>query len=649
MLTAQTGLTPDERARIAAHYRLAAPLIIKSFAGTPFVYGAYPKGFDNAIEWHGAVPQSLPPNVATLDVPTKQGLHRYRCMNAEDLHTLIADEYAVEFHGWGCTTGDPLHARFARILLELDANNSPVPSGHGALVEGALTLCDLLESAGAQSIPMLLGTNGIALWIPLAGEPNYGDVRTWLHAVSNEAAARNPRLFTTEPNSHANARVHLHVSSNAPGRYSALPYSLRGDDELRMCLPIRWDEIEMIRDGEIAAAAFPSRLNSVGDVFFDRVSAIAEGFRIFSAVSIPSAIVLSPEHAKPIESHGRILQAAMAVLADGKPRDAKAILAGALAKNLVPAGTKEKYIYTSLLEYIVRTSGHGHKPAIVQDVDRRFRLNEPQDNWPDLKALAAPPVDAQTQAIIDRLNETVQGADPTAFELAVCDAFAHLGFNATHVGGHQNPDGYADAQLGVLGYRTMIECKTGDGIVHNPDAVEASKYKAPYGAQFCAMVGPAYGEDLELASELQTHGVSAWTADDLQQLLAIGSNPLEMQPLFAPGFVSDSIGDVLWGRLHGPAKRVELICEYLAEGGWAAQRAFAKTERGGSVAEAPKLTLDAAMLLVDQRLADEGSAASCTRAEIESAFEYLTNPRIAAAVWSDPSRTSIVIVNPHGA
>ncbi|HEY9085768.1 MAG TPA: hypothetical protein VIN40_07530 [Candidatus Tyrphobacter sp.] len=68
------------------------------------------------------------------------------------------------------------------------------------------------------------------------------------------------------------------------------------------------------------------------------------------------------------------------------------------------------------------------------------------------------------------------------------------------------------------------------------------------------LIGPSYREATELASELHTHGVSAWTVDDLCALLEAGSDPYEMRPLFAPGFASDVLPALMWERNHGHAK-----------------------------------------------------------------------------------------------
>ncbi|MGA8534430.1 MAG: hypothetical protein WB615_10020 [Candidatus Tumulicola sp.] len=192
----------------------------------------------------------------------------------------------------------------------------------------------------------------------------------------------------------------------------------------------------------------------------------------------------------------------------------------------------------------------------------------------------------------------------------------------------------------------MIECKSGLEVVHEADAVEASKFKDCFGAQFCALVGSKFTQELELAAELQTHGVAAFALDDLQQLLRVRSNPFEMRSLFDPGFAGDRISDLLWERLHGANKRLTLMQRYLCAEGWNQQVAFAKTGPVPAVSQAPRLTVDAAMLLVDQHLAEEGARAACRRGEVEDAFAYLTNPLVAKAAWLDDRHDALVICTP---
>lgn len=276
----------------------------------------------------------------------------------------------------------------------------------------------------------------------------------------------------------------------------------------------------------------------------------------------------------------------------------------------------------------------------MQNPDRTFRINEPLDDWRDVELPPVPPPDDETKALIARLRGTVSGQDPTAWEAAVCDAFAHLGFRATHLGGHKAPDGYVDACLGPLGYRSMLECKTGDVVVPHPDVAEAAKWIDQYGAQFNALVGPDFPDETEFHSELLLHRVSAWTIDDVCTALEKRLDPLELRACFASGYAGDAMVDVLWERNHGERKRVLYAAETIAREGWAAQVAAAAQ---ADPADAPHLTIDAAMLLVQTELTRAGAKRACTRVEVQQAFEYLTNPILAKATWLSENHDAIVI------
>ena len=122
--------------------------------------------------------------------------------------------------------------------------------------------------------------------------------------------------------------------------------------------------------------------------------------------------------------------------------------------------------------------------------------------------------------------------------------------------------------------------------------------------------------------------MSAWTVDDLIVVIDHQFDPLALQALFAAGMAGDLIPDALWERDHGATKRIRTIARYIAEVGWTQQVA---AQRAGPPADAPLLTIDAAMMLVDARLQKEGATRNCTRADVEAAITWLTHPLIACA------------------
>lgn len=536
---------------------------------------------------------------------------------------------------------------YARILLETEI------AAEWLRLEDALDAVEgVLDDAGIKSLRVYDGGTGVAIWIPFCDSPAYDDVRAWLHERCAEAVLRNPKNLTLEPNSHGGPPVHLHVQTNAVGRFSVLPYSVRASAGFPIAMPIDLDALDdesadfPYVNGNISVKNFKPWMERYKDPFSTQDDAFYEqrfGDRLARSRERSGAtpVAAPPETMPKGASHGPIVSAAIAVLQDGITHTAEEILEIALKRGLLDASMSKKYVYTSLIEYIARAKGNGRKPALVQNADHSFRINEPPDDWPalpdELQKAPAPHI-AQ---LIDRLNESARGgsvAAAAAFEEAVCAALDALGFAATHLGGEKAPDGYADALLGPLSYRTMIECKSSDEGVNDPSVFEAAKFKDAYGAQFCMLVGRAFSGEIEVAKELQNHEVSAWTVDDLSTLLRIGACALEMKALFAPGFASEALDDLLWERRHGRAKRVRLIADAIVHTGCTTQAAY-----HGDPSQAPRITEDVAMLLVDQDLAAQGSSATCTRADVRAAIDYLTNPLIGLAV-RDETDESVVIL-----
>lgn len=350
-----------------------------------------------------------------------------------------------------------------------------------------------------------------------------------------------------------------------------------------------------------------------------------------------------------VMAHPRtLLDVVFSILADGKPRSSVEILAEAHRRRLVPSDETSQQINGALSRYIERALFHGRKPDIVEDPDHRFRLNRPVDDWPaiDTTGLAPLTIPAEPPAsaapAIAALQKAASGADSVAFEKAVCNMFAVLGFAATHLGGSGAPDGYADALLGELRYRVMIECKLlgHRNLAESNAAAEASRYRDAYHADYCALVAPAIDAEPIFAAELRTHGVSAWTVEDLVRAAVLRVDCSQMRPLFAQGLAVDTLDDVAWEQVHGPARRLRVVASLLIEIGLEQQH-LAQQLQGGTTT--PRLTKDVALTLLDERLTRHGSSRGVTSEEIDEAFTWLTSPYVGRATWADESHTSIVI------
>ena len=613
---------------VISHYQLVAPIMEQLFGQIPIVWTAFPNGPNGPAYWHTEL------------------YGHYTKLTAEHV-VHLASIGAREFHSWSPIPEDPSRCRFIRLLIEQYPDIEPT-----RIKEAALAVRSLLAEEGREAVPVLDGRGNIALFVPVSDAPTYNDVLQWCHSLANRAVAQHPNLISTAPNTHADSRVHLHVSSNAERRCSVLPYSYRENSGC-ISIPIHWTELDAVDTRGIPLASFPAHLKNHVEIF------AAELATMPPATPLRQCHAEVSKHADGIEAYskdttgkrvwnnakGALLSAVVNILSDGKPRTADEIIAAGQAAKTIDPKTDAHALYIDLTQNIAREKGRGHKPLIVEDPDRRFRINEPLDAWPAVPASPTPAPSAKTQAVIARLHSTSHGDDPTAFEVAVCDAFAALGFLANHMGGVGNPDGYIDAPLGVLGYRSMLECKSGVDIQKDQMVFEAAKFREAYGAQYCAIIGPQFGQRYDIVSELQVHGVSAWSIDALAMALTIGATPLELRALFEPGFAEDKVNDILWARNHGEPKRVRMVAGIIRSVGWASQRAAAESN---SPTTAPLLTEDAAMMLVDQALAAQGAHVNCTHEQVRAAFEWLTNPLVGRATWAADATGIVVTSNIQG-
>jgi hypothetical protein len=337
-----------------------------------------------------------------------------------------------------------------------------------------------------------------------------------------------------------------------------------------------------------------------------------------------------------------VLSSIHEILADGKPRTTEEIVTEGKARGLLAPTRTLQDIAIAIHGYIGRKIIAGRKPFVVEDPDRRYRLNHPRDPWPEpVSPLPLRRPSDAARAALDLARRTSVGNDPAAFERAVCDVFAALGFVATHLGGNPQPDGVIDAPLGILGYRVVLECKSTplNAAVGLPNVEEPARYRRTHGAQAAALIGPVFSSHPTLLSELKAHEVSAWTVDDLAAVVAAGLDPHELRPAFAAGFAEDAIAEIIWDRTHGVRKRIAVISELL-------QKIAAREQRIALTADASvaaRLTVDSAMICVNESLARSGSDARCERGDIEAAFAWMTQPLVGTAVWTDEGRTAIVV------
>ncbi len=346
--------------------------------------------------------------------------------------------------------------------------------------------------------------------------------------------------------------------------------------------------------------------------------------------------------------HGYIIRAVLKILEDGRARSTDEILEAGKAAGDLPKTLSRKSLYIHIVGFIERQQAAGRKPIIVQDPKNRFfQLNRPSDTWPDFQPSSSEPPPSTMDDLINKLHATSRGDDPTAFELAACEAFEILGFVTKHIGGYKAPDACLTAPLGIQAYTSTLECESAQsGVVRRVGGVvEAAQHRDSYHTDHGILLGPSFEKLGSLDIELQTHDIGLWAVDDLAAALRLRANPYELRPLFSAGRAANKLQDIAWERDHGKGKRVRIIAEIIIEQGWKAQVLFASE---GSPDQAPLLNEDSAMMLVDTWLQQKGATSGCVRDEVRAAFAHLTSPLVNKAVFVNDKRDAIILTSQRG-
>lgn len=219
---------PAVASRVLAHYAGCAALLDASFAGAPIVFADFPRGFH------------APPRFRVTQIP----------LSTARIGWLVQREYAVEFHGWAPDVAQPEYLRFGRVVLEPRGE-----AGFPDVRDAALRVREELAAIGCDAIAVVDGIGGIVLWIPFAQPPAAAKIRARLMRLCARVAPHAPS-------------VRLDATVNTPGRYTVLPYSLRGTPALPVATPTGWTELAKQRAPVVSTAeTWREWHDSHGDVF----------------------------------------------------------------------------------------------------------------------------------------------------------------------------------------------------------------------------------------------------------------------------------------------------------------------------------------------------------------------------------------------
>lgn len=247
------------------YYVSVGPLLLPHLEGRPLSMSRYPDGITGGSFYEKRAPGHQPDWMRTTPVASDS--------QGEVIDFLLADseEALMWFANMGCIEFHPFHSR----VEDLDKPTYAIfdfDPAEGASWDQVTSAAQLLKVAlgrlGLVGYPKLSGSRGLHVYVPLDPVHSHSRVRRFVGEVGQYLAAANPDDITMEWDKPRRVgKVFVDHNRNAFGQTVASAYSVRPRPGAPVALPLTWEEVGPIANGDYTIVDVWDRLQRYGDLF----------------------------------------------------------------------------------------------------------------------------------------------------------------------------------------------------------------------------------------------------------------------------------------------------------------------------------------------------------------------------------------------
>ncbi|WP_018683550.1 non-homologous end-joining DNA ligase [Actinokineospora enzanensis] len=239
--------------------------IVRALRERPCMLHRFPSGVSGDKVHQKRVPHGAPPWLETV----RLHFPRYNRYADELCVTKLADVAwavqmsTVEFHPWNSRRADTERPDEWRIDLD------PMPEcGYDRVRRVAHVAHEVLDELGATGWVKTSGGRGLHIYVRIAPEWGFADVRRAALAFAREVQRRAPDEVTTTwwRKDRDPAALFVDYNQNTRDHTIASAYSVRGVPEAYVSTPLRWDEIDDADPRDFTIATVPARFAELGDL-----------------------------------------------------------------------------------------------------------------------------------------------------------------------------------------------------------------------------------------------------------------------------------------------------------------------------------------------------------------------------------------------
>ncbi|MGM7644542.1 non-homologous end-joining DNA ligase [Nocardia sp. JW2] len=247
--------------------------IVNALRDRPCMLHRFPKGLAGDKVHQKRLPAGAPDWIPTVRVYfPRYGRHADElCVEKLADVAWAVQMSTVEFHPWNSRSTDTESPDEWRIDLD------PMPDCPWSRVQRvAGVVREVLDEFGAVGWPKTSGGHGLHVYVRIAPDHGFQQVRRAALAFAQEVERRAPDDVTTAwwRRDRDPSALFVDYNQNARDHTIAAAYSVRGVPEATVSTPVRWDEIDSIHPRDFTIRTVPARYAELGDIQADMDDAV---------------------------------------------------------------------------------------------------------------------------------------------------------------------------------------------------------------------------------------------------------------------------------------------------------------------------------------------------------------------------------------
>jgi DNA ligase D len=257
------GSNGTKRRLIEYYLAVAGGPMLTALRDRPTHLQRFPDGIDGEEIYQKRVPQHHPDYLETCRVTFPSG----RTADALKVTHPAAIVWAAQMgtitlHPWQVRCPDTEHPDELRI----DLDPQPGTGFDQARAVAVNVLRPLLDELGLVGYPKTSGGRGIHVFLRIATDWDFVEVRRAGIALAREVERRAPDAVTTSWwKEERGERIFIDFNQNARDRTIASAYSIRAKPGAPVSAPLSWDELPDVSPEQFTVASMPARFALVGD------------------------------------------------------------------------------------------------------------------------------------------------------------------------------------------------------------------------------------------------------------------------------------------------------------------------------------------------------------------------------------------------